>query len=304
MVNKEKENRKFCVYKHTSPSGKCYIGITCRNPIKRWSKNGRGYYGKTKKSCKYNHPYFVHAIDKYGWNNFTHEILFTDLGELQAKLIERSFIRFYKNQNLSYNVTDGGDGVLGVKHQAWNKGIKTPEEKKRKDFKLTEEHKQKLSIAHKGKAVWPPARAVNLYTADGQYLDTFERCSDLARYLNVLPSNVNQVVLGRVSIVRGCQARYVDDELPLFTVDYYTQLSSDPVELIDLNDSKVYIFPTIYAASRYTGIKNQFLLNAANGKIKQTNGVVCKFLSNTRLGKSNKNKNLVRGNQNNNNSNE
>lgn len=26
----------YYVYKHTSPSGKCYIGITCQNPEKRW----------------------------------------------------------------------------------------------------------------------------------------------------------------------------------------------------------------------------------------------------------------------------
>ena len=32
----------FCVYKHTCPNGKVYIGITCQNPIKRW-KGGSGY---------------------------------------------------------------------------------------------------------------------------------------------------------------------------------------------------------------------------------------------------------------------
>ena len=289
-MHKVAENIKFCVYKHTSPSGKCYIGITCQNPVERWGKNGNRYFGKTKKSGKFNHPYFVHAILKYGWDNFTHEILYTDLGELQAKLIERSLIRYYKNLKLSYNVTDGGDGVLGVHHEAWNKGIPTPEDKKRKGFKLTEEHKQKLSIKHKGVAIWPPARAVNLYTADGQYLDTYERASDLARYLNVTPSNVNQVVLGNVVLVKGCQARYADDNTPLALVDYYTQLTSDPVELIDLETEKTYIFPTIYAASRFTGIKQQLLLNVANGKNKGTNNIVCKFLSNTRKGKKTKKK--------------
>ena len=28
--------RKFCVYKHTTPSGKVYIGITSRKPKERW----------------------------------------------------------------------------------------------------------------------------------------------------------------------------------------------------------------------------------------------------------------------------
>ena len=34
--------RKYTVYKHTSPSGKVYIGITCRKPKYRWN-NGKGY---------------------------------------------------------------------------------------------------------------------------------------------------------------------------------------------------------------------------------------------------------------------
>lgn len=54
------------VYKHTSPSGKSYIGVTTKEkPEKRWSK-GRGYL---------THRKFNNAIQKYGWENFTHEIL-------------------------------------------------------------------------------------------------------------------------------------------------------------------------------------------------------------------------------------
>lgn len=283
-MHKVDNNRKFCVYRHTSPSGKCYIGITCQNPIKRWG-NGKGYYSKIKKSGKYSQPYFVHAIEKYGWDNFNHEILFTNLGELQAKLLEISLIRFYKNQDLSYNITDGGDGVLGVHHTSWNKGLKMPEEKIRRGYHLTKEHKEKLSIAHKGKAVWPPARPINLYTADGQYLDTFERCSDLARYLNASPSNVNQVCLHNYASIQGMQVRYVDDNTPLLNMDYYTKLTSDPVELIDEITGNIYIFPTVYCASRYTTIPQCYLIKAASKQVPKTHNVICRFLTNNRRGK-------------------
>ncbi len=60
---------EYCVYKHTSPNGKVYIGITRQNPIKRWM-NGKGYAHNT---------HFYNAILKYGWSNFRHEILFTGL---------------------------------------------------------------------------------------------------------------------------------------------------------------------------------------------------------------------------------
>ena len=40
--------RKYTVYKHTSPSGKVYIGITCRKPKYRWN-NGKGYKEKDQR---------------------------------------------------------------------------------------------------------------------------------------------------------------------------------------------------------------------------------------------------------------
>ena len=49
---------EYCVYKHTSPNGMVYIGITRQNPIKRWM-NGKGYSYNT---------YFYNAILKYGWS--------------------------------------------------------------------------------------------------------------------------------------------------------------------------------------------------------------------------------------------
>lgn len=47
--------KKYCVYKHVSPSNKVYIGITSKNPLRRW-ENGNGYK---------NNKYFYRAILKY-----------------------------------------------------------------------------------------------------------------------------------------------------------------------------------------------------------------------------------------------
>ena len=92
---------EYCVYKHTSPSGKSYIGITKQRPSARW-KGGQGYK---------NNLYFYRAIKKYGWRNFTHEILASGLSkgvacELEAKLIE--FGR-YTDKRYGYNITAGGE---------------------------------------------------------------------------------------------------------------------------------------------------------------------------------------------------
>lgn len=64
----------FCVYKHTSPSGKVYIGITQQRPEYRW-QGGLGYR---------HNEYFFRAILKYGWNNFAHEILQSGLNNFNS----------------------------------------------------------------------------------------------------------------------------------------------------------------------------------------------------------------------------
>lgn len=93
--------KSYTVYMHTTPNGKRYIGITC-NPInERWGKDGSGY--KTQ--------LFWRAIQKYGWNNIKHEILYTDLTREEAKATEIELIAKYKSDNplYGYNQTKGGD---------------------------------------------------------------------------------------------------------------------------------------------------------------------------------------------------
>lgn len=137
--------KRYSLYRHTSPSGKVYIGITSQPVQNRWN-HGRGYMNAEKTP-------FKSAIIKYGWDSIKHEVLFTNLSEEKAKHLEIELIRHYKSLGISLNYTDGGDGCHGI--VPWNKGIKVPYEKsnKRKGIPLTEEHKQKLSIAHKGKHI-------------------------------------------------------------------------------------------------------------------------------------------------------
>ena len=97
------EERKFIVYKHTSPNGKVYIGITSQKPNRRF-RDGKGYY---------NNKHFYNAIKKYGWDNFSHEVLFDNLTEEEAKLMEQFYIALYDSFKNGYNRTLGGEGLLG-----------------------------------------------------------------------------------------------------------------------------------------------------------------------------------------------
>ena len=108
--------RNWIIYKHISPSDGIYIGITCQKLNNRW-RNGSGY-----KEC----PFFYKAIQKYGWDNIRHEILYSNLTEQEAKKLEKELIIQYKQGGKCYNLTYGGDGGS-----------------------LSNESKQKISVANK-----------------------------------------------------------------------------------------------------------------------------------------------------------
>ena len=132
----------WTVYRHISPSGKVYIGITSVKPELRWN---RGYGKQT---------IFGKAISKYGWNNFTHEILFTHLTKEEAEVKEIEFIKIYKNVNLSYNDAEGGF-CRGKQSERTKELIrqKTLGHKRNLGHITSEETKRKISEANKGRIV-------------------------------------------------------------------------------------------------------------------------------------------------------
>ena len=114
--------KKYIVYRHSSKTtGKVYIGITCQNPIKRWGA------GNNYKGCLH----FYSAILKYGWDDFEHTILHEHLSKSKAIEIEKSLIAYYKALSKSYNMTEGGDGVI-------------------QSTKVSNDTRDKMSKAHKG----------------------------------------------------------------------------------------------------------------------------------------------------------
>lgn len=83
--------KPYVIYKHTNLiNGKSYIGKTCQKPELRWGSNGNGY-----KMC----PYFWCAIQKYGWNNFSHTILLDGLTAQEANEAEIRLISEYNTDD-------------------------------------------------------------------------------------------------------------------------------------------------------------------------------------------------------------
>lgn len=88
---------KYTIYMHTTPSGKVYIGQTSKeDPNERWL-NGNGY-----KDIRLFYP----EIKKYGWDNIEHKILHTNLSWVQADILEKLYICFFQEKNISLNIAN------------------------------------------------------------------------------------------------------------------------------------------------------------------------------------------------------
>ena len=96
----------YLIYKHTSPSGKCYIGQT--GDYEKRCKNHK----KPNNNC----VAFRNALNKYGWDNFTHEILHKNLSKDSANVLEELYILEYNSiVPNGYNLKSGGNSNIPSK---------------------------------------------------------------------------------------------------------------------------------------------------------------------------------------------
>ena len=159
-------DKKYTVYKHTSPDGKVYIGTTSQKPENRWRSDGSGYHALNSRMWN--------AINIIGWGNFEHDILASGLSEQEAYDMEQDLILKYNSTdpNNGYNMSHGGKSKLGMKltdkHRAiiskTHKGAHLSEERKKilSESRIgeknpmygryaSEETRRKMSESHKGR---------------------------------------------------------------------------------------------------------------------------------------------------------
>ena len=109
---------------------------TGMKPEHRWN-NGKGYSS----------GYFRKAIDKYGWDAFKHEILYTKLTKDEACRLEQELIAKYKTNDSEYGYNCSIGGEMSALGCHWS----LSEETKAKMSKpKTDEHRQHISEARKG----------------------------------------------------------------------------------------------------------------------------------------------------------
>lgn len=210
---------EYCVYKHTTPSGKVYIGITSKNPVERWA-NGNGYR---------NNKHFYSAIKHYGWNNIRHEILFSGLKKEEAEEIEIDLIKIYDstNHNLGYNVAAGGRASYGYKHSSEEKekisksltGIKHSDSRKknsslahRKTW-LNEDYRRRMREAHLGKCKGsksPFSKKVEQLDLDGNIVAVYDSMSEAERMTAISHQKISSCCSGKTKLAGGFSWRLIN----------------------------------------------------------------------------------------------
>ena len=93
----DKLENNYSVYQHVTPDGMYYFGQT-NNIKRRWSNNGARYKGTALQ------PY----IEKYGWDNIQHIVLFKDQTKGNALWIENFLIETAREDGVCINKQRSG----------------------------------------------------------------------------------------------------------------------------------------------------------------------------------------------------
>lgn len=141
---------EYIVYKHTLQSdGRVYIGQTY-DVNKRWRYNGAEYKDS---------PHFWNAIKKYGWDAFSHEILFDHLSKEEADRIEDILINEYcsMEKDKGFNLRGGGShgkhcerSIRIMSEKAKLRGVPCGEKSPMYGKHHSAETKEKMSQMRKG----------------------------------------------------------------------------------------------------------------------------------------------------------
>lgn len=248
--NKENKNEEKCyvVYKHTSPSGKCYIGITCQNPPeKRW-RSGYGYR---------DNEYFSRAISKYGWNNLLHEVLITGLTQKEAEQKERELIAYYKSadRDFGYNLDLGGSGA----------------------GRVSEETRRKISEGHIG----VNASSVCQYSMSGEFIKEYNSQIEAAKEHFVSDSAISMCCRNILKSVNNYIWRYSDEKLTEEHIKWCNTNDMDkrkmPIKQYTMNGDFIKEYESAEYASRIYGFDAPSIRQCCKHNRKSSHGFIWQY---------------------------
>lgn len=181
----------YKVYKYTFPNGKVYIGMTSCETLRKRFEGG------------YQHnDGMLTAIKEVGWDGFDKEILYDNLTQAEACVLEKQMISKYDsvNPNKGYNISFGGkETFAGLKHTAEHRAYMS-QLYKGKEF--TDEHIEHLKQAHSKER-----HPVESLDQNGNVVKYYGSLSEAAEDIGGYKTNVARAVEGN-KVYKGFLWRY------------------------------------------------------------------------------------------------
>jgi group I intron endonuclease len=217
------------IYKYINKiNGKAYIGRTLE-------ERRRKAHHKSLALNRSDSMPFHRAIRKYGWDSFEYEVLYKNVPEDLLNIAEMYAIYVHDTfGSCGYNTNEGGGGQQGFSYSKDTKR-KISENRKGKCMgesnpcyrigaseycrmrvsqalkgkTLTEEHKRKISEKHRDPRPYR-GRSISVYK-DGGFVGWWDRQSECAKSLGLLPGSISNCLKGRCKTYRGYTFEYSID---------------------------------------------------------------------------------------------
>lgn len=291
--------KKYCVYVHTNKANeKKYVGITSQNPETRW-KQGYAF-----------NDHFSRAIQKYGWDGFTHEVLFSGLSKEDACKWEIALISQFdtQNPNNGYNIQSGGNGCAEQNNVSVNqysldgKYIKTWSSIKEADIFYGKNNERnggsQIGIACAGRCktaygyMWKFSdgsktnidpyenthhKAVAQYTTDGRLVKIWDTIKEASKALGICDGTITRVCKGNKNRTAGGFVwRYCGDYISV-EIEKTKPYKKRILQYME-DGSFVQEFESVSAASRYVkAVSNAHIIECCKEKKKTAYGYIWRY---------------------------
>lgn len=244
----------YTIYMHKNKiNGKKYIGITKQKCEERWRHDGTGYKSQIK---------FWRAIQKYGWDNFEHIILYNNLTEKEASELEIKLIKKYDCINNGYNISYGGSTT--------NHSPETLEKMRQSMLgkKHTQETKDKISNSKNDIKIQVKCITTGIiYESERKAMEK----------TGIDISSITKCCKGQVCSAGGYDWEYVDKTLK----EQYKDIKAAKKDkrfkpVMCITTGKIY--KNVQEAARDTNSDPSNITKVCNGKYKTTNHLKWKFI--------------------------
>lgn len=266
-------------------NGKMYVGKTVDFTQRKWQHFHR-------EEC----PALKNAFAKYGTDNFDMEpiLVFTAVNREVCNSVliqlEKYYIEKYGTYGNGYNITKGGEGLLGYEHTEEYKRLMSDKQKKYKAQDWVKERDRQRMLGNTLNEEFK--RPILRYTLDGEFLKEYSWIGEAideviqdGEYTNNWRSIHSNLIraLGNTTNKQHCNKayesmwRYKDsDDYPI-TIEPFRRKKEKPVYHYSKDGELLESYKTLREAVAVTGIplkKIKYL--SYNGDLRRKEGMMCK----------------------------